>query len=845
MKTILLSTFALMLSVFTFAQMVIPSPKTGMSTTENLQITKIELTDSATVLYFHCTYRPNNWISIPKETFIQSVGSSNKLFITATKGIPLGARHWMTDSGEVDYQLIFPKLEDNVTSIDYGEANGGGWNIFDIQVRKATHLSVIPDDLSGNWFNTKNGLWELSLLDSFAIYKSRVWTYSKLYYSNGKGSLILKNNGNLKKISLRMENSGLRITQPSEEDVCLCRTCPSNTANMNDGLDKIFGFKMDTAIFKGFIKGYSSRCGIKSFEIYTNDILGGDQSGTKVAIAENGEFCAKVPLCYAHSIYVKAGSYSGYVFLEPGKETFQMMESGEAPLYMGNCAKMNAEMYMLWRNFQTKFEKFIAQTPDSTPEQYKVKCMDLMQSDFDSLDILKRRAIIGAKSHQLMSFEMQYSYMRAILEYQQKLERMVKAKSKSLQSEKVLQAMHEKPGTEYYKFINNELLNNQLAIMSIGYNYFISSLKYAEIIRNIASEQTYLHGIAEMLEKSGYVFSDEERLMIDALQKTETPELKEFMEKNSAQIRNLYLAHADKLKDLLQKKRGNVLFSEIEKTLLEKGETLTEREKNLLKICIDQENSESAIKNRQTKEAYSKVYQQFMNKNKDKINSYYAQEQKKVRNEQLSKLFGIQPGLAIDIMNTQDICRGIVSELTPISTVELQKIRQQISIPFIVGYIETCNDQTKAKIEANKKLKGSVANEVPKVEPAKLFDAIVSKYKGKVVHVDFWATWCGPCRSGIENIKPLKEEMANENVAFVYITGETSPKTTYENMIPTIKGEHYRVSSDEWNFLCSQFNISGIPHYMLVDKNGNMISEQLGHMGNETLKSLLIKHIKE
>jgi thiol-disulfide isomerase/thioredoxin len=126
-----------------------------------------------------------------------------------------------------------------------------------------------------------------------------------------------------------------------------------------------------------------------------------------------------------------------------------------------------------------------------------------------------------------------------------------------------------------------------------------------------------------------------------------------------------------------------------------------------------------------------------------------------------------------------------------------------------------------------------------------LFDEIIKKYKGKVVYVDFWATWCSPCRSGIEQIKPLKEELVGENIAFVYITGPSSPKGTWANMIPDIKGEHYRVSSDEWNYLGSKFNITGIPHYMLVGKNGEMINPNLNHMGNAELKAELLKRVKE
>ena len=42
-------------------------------------------------------------------------------------------------------------------------------------------------------------------------------------------------------------------------------------------------------------------------------------------------------------------------------------------------------------------------------------------------------------------------------------------------------------------------------------------------------------------------------------------------------------------------------------------------------------------------------------------------------------------------------------------------------------------------------------------------------------------------------------------------------------MIPNIHGEHYRVSNDEWSYLTSKFNITGIPHYLIVNKKGEVI----------------------
>jgi thiol-disulfide isomerase/thioredoxin len=215
--------------------------------------------------------------------------------------------------------------------------------------------------------------------------------------------------------------------------------------------------------------------------------------------------------------------------------------------------------------------------------------------------------------------------------------------------------------------------------------------------------------------------------------------------------------------------------------------------------------------------------------------------------EMLRNDFGIQLGFALDLMVSNSFCRGTSDGMYLISEENMKVMHKNMTTPFVANYIAMKNLQTKQKIEANKKLVGTGTNltEVPKTSGDKLFEAIMAKYKGKVIYVDFWATWCAPCRRGIEQIKPLKAEMANENVAFVYITDQTSPKTNYENMIPAIKGEHYRVSDDEWNILKDRFKISGIPHYVLVGKDGKVINSNLAWLDNSRLKTLLVKHIQE
>ena len=129
------------------------------------------------------------------------------------------------------------------------------------------------------------------------------------------------------------------------------------------------------------------------------------------------------------------------------------------------------------------------------------------------------------------------------------------------------------------------------------------------------------------------------------------------------------------------------------------------------------------------------------------------------------------------------------------------------------------------------------------LQPAKLqrenidqyasLNAIFSKYKGKVVYVDFWASWCIPCRGEMPRSEVLKKQLNNKDVVFLYLGYRDTEKAWLKAREDLeIEGEHYLLDNTLIKEAEEAFNISGIPHYAIIDKAGNIVSKHADRPGD-------------
>ena len=159
----------------------------------------------------------------------------------------------------------------------------------------------------------------------------------------------------------------------------------------------------------------------------------------------------------------------------------------------------------------------------------------------------------------------------------------------------------------------------------------------------------------------------------------------------------------------------------------------------------------------------------------------------------------------------------------------MDTLKTLITIPDVYNALVKKNDYLIAL--TNRQLDMSVIKTGDDVagmtEGEKILKKLLEPYKGKIVLIDFWGTWCGSCKATLAHSQELYERLSKHDIQYVYFANR-SPKDSWENIIKeyNVTGPnvaHFNLPEEQQSAIERYLKVNSFPTYKLVDPQGNVL----------------------
>lgn len=650
----------------------------------------------------------------------------------------------------------------------------------------------LPEQFIGNWINKENNQWQFGFFEEFVICNNDFWKYKEVKKkTNGTIDIVLTREG--KTLALHLEpglKNQLSIKQdgkPKSEYVLMGDSYPDYNTPDHKSFAKP-GFTVDSVTIIGYyrnldkgIKGFVQRFFRSPFEVSIADFITGEEVKYYGDIDDLGRFKVTFPVMNAQELYVDWRRTRIRAVVEPRDTLFLFADIAD---YLPNEQdKKNYETYV----DRPKEVLFMGKNARLNNElrQYNNPSIAIDKGSMTGLDDLQ--------------------YLHKCEEvYQNRLARL------------------------------NQHIDRHPGISDKFVKYKQTEEKY-DFASNLMQHRFDLSGRENPKFQEGYLKYIKENFPLnDEVDYTMTRYFGRFISDYLGYIRG-------------NNSGTNVLFSEIGKRLKEDG-----------KLTSNLANQISEIDNlsRKLNSAGDKTkIETALNDRSDKLNTDPL-VRKTAEILQSEKEF-LDMRVADSLLNNQNLRELWFTNRyhywfevlrKPLSAQKISVFRGNVNNPDLINEIEQMQAHYGVVANEGKNYQAGLKHTgllKDSKNAEKLLQELLKPYKGKVVYIDFWGTWCSPCRRDLKMVSTLKQKVASKDVIFLYFANR-SPEDTWKNLIQELHltGDnvvHHRLPDEQQAMLERQLGVITFPTYMLVNREGVIVNKKASSPTNADYTASAIK----